>query len=100
MKGLYSHETGQRLPKGYDVRVHSDETLWELDPRHLEEDRRNVIEPLKQLPPKVIGNDVFAYRHFITSEDPGISVWLLTFFGRISFLAISGPVLPRQGTQM
>ncbi|HUR54016.1 MAG TPA: hypothetical protein VMZ71_07785, partial [Gemmataceae bacterium] len=83
-------ETGQRLPDGYDVRIHSDETLATLDPRDLEEDTLKVIEPLKQLPPKVIGNDVFAFRHFIAPEDPGVSVWLLTFFGGISFLAMTG----------
>lgn len=91
VKGLYFKETERRLPDGYDVRVHSDETLATLDPGDLEEDTRNVIEPLKRLPPKVIGNDVFQYRHWVAPEEPGISVWLLTFFGRISFLAMTGP---------
>ncbi len=89
--GLYFKETGRRLPDGYDVKVHSDETLASLDPCDLEEDTRNVIDPLKRLTPKVIGNNVFAYRHWIASEDPGVSVWLLTFFGTISFLVMSGP---------
>jgi hypothetical protein len=91
VKGLYFRETGQRLPDGYDVRVHSDETLATLDPRDLEEDTRNVIAPLQRLEPKVIGNDVFAYRHWIAPEDARISVWLLTFYRDISFLAITGP---------
>jgi hypothetical protein len=91
VKGLYFKETEGRLPAGYDVKVHSAETLATQDPRDLEADTRNVIAPLKQLAPKVIGNDVFAYRYWIAPDVPGLSVWLLTFFSRISFLALTGP---------
>jgi hypothetical protein len=96
VKGLYYDATGQRLPCGFDVKVHSDETLATFNPQDLEEDTRNVIAPLQQLDPRIIGGHVFAYRHWIAPENPGVSVWLLSFFGSISFFAMTGPTLLQQ----
>ena len=91
VRGIFYYETGHRLCSGYDVNVHSDDTLREQSAEILDELHRNTLIPLSKIPPKIIGNGVFMYRFHITQEDPFVSVWALTFYERVSFLALTGP---------
>lgn len=91
VRGLFFHVTGQRLHPDYDVAVHSDDTLREKPEEVLEELRQTILIPLARIPPKVIGNGVFMYRFHITNGDPFLSVWALTFYGQVAFLALTGP---------
>lgn len=93
VRGLYFEETERRLENGYDVAVHSNETLTHQEPDLLAEFTRTILEPLASLPPRVIGDNVFIYRHGITKEDPNLSVWALTFYGKVSFVALTGPAV-------
>jgi hypothetical protein len=92
VRGLYYHETNSPLPPDHEVRVSSDDTFNDLPTAELAEYRQTIIEPLALIPARVIGNGVFRYR-FANVENQGvtISVWGLTFYGGISFLAITGP---------
>ncbi len=91
VRGLFFYETKQRLHPDYDIVVHSDDTLREYPKELLKELQQTILIPLAQIPPKVIGDGVFSYRFHITNEDPFFSVWALTFYKQISFLAFTGP---------
>jgi hypothetical protein len=90
-RGLYYHELKRRLPDGYEVLVHSDDTLSRAPPSVLEKLRETILIPLTAISPKIIAPGVFFYRFHADQEDPGLSVWALTFYERKSFLAITGP---------
>jgi len=91
VRGLFFNETGQRLHPGYEVRVHSDDTLRDEPAEVLEEWRQTIIIPLAHKTAKVIGNGTFSYRFHVTGEDPFLSVWALTFYSKVSFLCLTGP---------
>lgn len=91
VRGLFFHETSQRLPSDYDVDVHSNDTLREESKEVIEELRRNILIPLAQMSPNIIGEGAFFYRFHIIDEDPFFSVWALTFYGQVPFLALTGP---------
>jgi hypothetical protein len=90
VKGLFFHETGQRLYSPYEVKIYSDDTLEQCPPDVLDELKNTIIYPLAKIQPKVIGNGIFEYRFFIAQEMPFVSVWVLTFFEQIPFLCITG----------
>jgi hypothetical protein len=87
VRGLYYHEAGERIPDGYAVLVHSNETLAQLSPKDLQETTDEIIRPLANIAPKTIGNNAFAYRHAIPTRF--ISAWVLTFYGTVPFLAVT-----------
>jgi hypothetical protein len=92
VRGLFFHETGNRLHPSYMVNIHSNETLEECSAELLEELKQTIRIPLAQLSPRIIGNGVFSYRCHITKEDPFFSVWSLTFYEQVSFLCLTGPM--------
>jgi hypothetical protein len=91
VRGIFCYETGHRLRPEYDIDVHSNDTLRVQSAEILDELQRNTLIPLSKIPPKIIGDGVFMYRFHITQEDPFVSVWALTFYGSVSFLALTGP---------
>lgn len=91
VRGLYFHETGRRLSDEYAVGVNSDDTLMEEPLDVLAQWQEAIIRPMAAVPEKRIGDGVFGYRHVITTEDQDTSVWVLTFYGRKAFLALTGP---------
>jgi hypothetical protein len=94
VRGLYFSERKQRLPAGYGVLVHCDETLKRLPPDCLEQLQQTVILPLAAVEPKIVAPGVFFYRLMMAEDNPAASAWALTFYERRSFLAITGPTIP------
>lgn len=92
VRGLFFHETGNRLHPSYVVNIHSSETLEECSAELLEELKQTIWIPLEQLSPRIIGNGAFAYSCHIPEEDPFFSVWSLTFYEKVSFLCLTGPM--------
>jgi hypothetical protein len=90
VRGLYFHETGKRILQKYDVQIHSDDSLDQAPRSQVKEIQETIINPLASVPAKVIGANVFWYRFAITAKPP-ISVWALTFYSAVSFLALIGP---------
>lgn len=89
VRGLYYYETKRLLPIGSEVLVHCDDTLIALPVSELSEIVRTIITPLSHREAKVVEPESFSYRFQFFEEDPCVSVWALTFFSSISFLAIS-----------
>jgi hypothetical protein len=91
-RGLYYHELKRRLPDGYEVWVHSDDTLSHAPSDVLKNLQETILIPLAAMQPTMIAPGVFFYRFHVDQEDPGLSVWALTFYERKSFLAMTVPV--------
>lgn len=91
VRGLFAHEMCMRLADGYDVLVHSDDSLGDQLPEHVASLQKTVLGPLLRIPSKVIGDNVFSYRFLRTNEDPFVTVWGMIFYGNIPFLAFTGP---------
>lgn len=90
--GLYFHETGRCLPRGCSVVstgiAHPNRVLDDLLKQ-----QPKIYLLLTSQPRKVIGDDVFSYRFFVVPTEPRSSIWELTFYGSISFLTISSPIV-------
>jgi len=92
VRGLHYHETGASLPAEHDVVVASDETLSSLPAEELAEYRMTIIEPLAQVPRTILADRVFWYRVARVAQGAHeLSVWALTFYASITFLALTGP---------
>jgi hypothetical protein len=91
VRGLYFREMGRRLPKGYDVQVHCDDTLRATPQDALAELHATILLPLSSVEPKVVVPGVFEYRFKAAQDNEAISAWALTFYERKPFLALVGP---------
>lgn len=91
VRGLFYHESRRRLADGYGVEVRCNDSLADAPAEYLAEFCETICDPLSQIPPTVIGNDIFSYRFVITRENPDVSVWGLIFYGNVPFVALTGP---------
>jgi hypothetical protein len=90
VRGLYFHEQKRRMPDDHDVYVWCDETLIRLQREDYDHFQQKLIQPVMSEAPKVVAPGVFDYRFLMFDDGPG-SIWLLSFYERKSFLAITGP---------
>ncbi len=91
VRGLYFAESGNPLGLNNEVRVYSNEDLEGQPQDVMDQLKQTILIPLATYPPKVIGNNVFLYRHQIVKENPLFSVWGVSFYGRVPFLTMTGP---------
>jgi hypothetical protein len=90
VRGLHFHETGRLLPPGYEPRViHGGRmpTVNRLDLPFFE----RLFAPLGQAQWRSIGGRAFGYAFAPASDNPDATVWFLSFFGRLTFLAFTVP---------
>lgn len=87
VRGLFYHETGQRLPDTYGIVTVNADTILQHGPETAEELFRTIVAPLRTVPPKVIGQKTFAYKYQF-SQCPPTSAWHLTFYGTVPFLCM------------
>lgn len=83
VRGLYYHETNNRIPTGVDIRVNS------IRPEKIS--NKKIMLIYDSFIPKVFGDGVFSYRGEIFSEKSFTSVWFLTFFDAFLFLGFTLP---------
>ncbi len=81
------------VPDDYDIRILCNEFLKEESPEFVRNLQERIVIPLMKMPANVIGNGVFRYRCMMT-EKPPASVWELTFFEKIPYIAMIGPKRP------
>ena len=94
-RGLYWDRTRRPLPRGFNVKVVSDDTLKESPRDVVEQLQQTILAPLMKEPERTVGGGVFKFRGYIVPDHEGVSVWLMTFYGRMSFFAMTGPAEPR-----
>jgi hypothetical protein len=96
VRGLYFTESGNPLGLNNEVRVYADEDLEEQPVDVLEQLKQTILNPLATLPPKIIGDNIFLYRYQIMTENPLVSVWGVSFYGHVPFLAMTAPADARE----
>ena len=91
IRGLYFTESKHPLGLNNEVRVYCNEDL-ELQPHIiLDQIKQTILNPIENKTPKVIGNNVFLYRHQIVDENPKFSVWVVLFYRKVPFFCMTGP---------
>lgn len=94
VRGLYFAESGKPLGLNNEVRVFTSEEL-EAQPKDILDQLKNtILVPITALQPKIIGKDVFFYRHHIAPEDPIVSVWVISFYKQVPFFIMTGHSMP------
>jgi hypothetical protein len=88
-RGLYYHETKEILGASVEVRSHGLE-LWDKDDFAFFS--KYMLAPLLKKQKRVIGNDVFSYVYHIVPDEPKMSVWLMEFYNKIDFFAMTMPI--------
>jgi hypothetical protein len=91
VRGLYFAESHNPLGLGNEVRVYSNEDIEAQPSDIMEELKETIITPIMTTMPKVIGDSVFLYRHQIMDENPVFSIWVVSFYQEVPFLAMTGP---------
>ena len=86
VRGLFYTETGKRLPDTHDIAVVTAQELSDQEPVFTQEFLRTMVDPLRHIPPKVLGDNVFQYR-YVMGNFP-VSVWKLVYYGRIPFICM------------
>jgi hypothetical protein len=94
VRGLFARHTGAALGPDYGVRLFADDFIdWDrMPPEHV-----TVIQQMARglgaLPVHPVGH-VLRYQFAVPSPgEPRVSAWLLNFYGRLTFLAITGALV-------
>ncbi len=88
--GMHFHHTGRVLPPGYEPKViHGGRipTIARSDLPFFE----RLFAPLGQAQWQSIGGRAFGYAFAPATDDPDATLWFLSFFGRLTFLAFTAP---------
>lgn len=89
IRGLYFHETKTALPIGATVQS---VTLHDYTELHGHEpSKMALIECLKAIPSKTIGESTFTYWHFLIDGNSDRSFWCLEFYEQLAFLGATAP---------
>lgn len=91
VRGFYFAEVGKPLGLNTGLKIVLNEDLLDEPKGFIEELSKTILKPLASKEAKVIGNNIFSYRHHIAVEDPIVSVWGMSFYGHVSFLCFTGP---------
>jgi len=91
VKGLFYHEKKHRLPDNYEVRSQSEDSVRQRPPSEREFLEQNFIKPVLPQKRVKIGDGVFAYRFNTFADEPNSTVWILEFYERACFLALTSP---------
>ena len=84
VKGLFWHQTRERLPSYCEVDAAVVDQL-----RHFDEQLMNMCAEVLKEEPITLGNDVFNCWNKTTPEDKFTSLWILQFYSNIHFLCIT-----------
>jgi hypothetical protein len=87
---LHFNHTGRVLPLGYEPKVIHGGRMATVDRLDLPFFER-LLAPLRQAQWQSTGGRAFGYAFAKASDDPDATVWFLSFFGRLTFLAFTVP---------
>jgi hypothetical protein len=89
IQGLFYHEKGKCLPEQYETVAYVP-SKWAF--RRDEEVEKRLVELAtytRSQPSKVIGNGVFSYHFCACDEDDNSIVWVLIFYGGVTFVGMT-----------
>ena len=85
--GFFFKEVGEPINRSCFVGVVGDKELEEADPEFQEQVRLQFA----RIPMTTIGSGVFSFRAVRDRTDPRLTVWLMTFYRRVTFLSATLP---------
>lgn len=91
VRGLFYHETKNRLPRNCNITAWAEDGLVDLPSDVAESLRQTIVLPLLGQPVKSIGTGTFEYRYQLDRDEPYASGWLLSFYGSTAFLCLTVP---------
>ena len=91
VRGLYFAEVCEPLGLDVGLKILLNEDFQDEPKDVIEELSKTILEPLVSMDAKVVGDNIFTYRHHIAEENPSISVWGMSFYGHVPFLCFTGP---------
>jgi len=91
VRGLYFVESGKILGLENELCIYTNEDQELRDKDFLKQLKSTILVPLSATQPKVVGNNIFLYRYQMIKDDPLFSVWGMSFYGCVPFLAMTRP---------
>lgn len=91
VRGLFVNETGGILPKEALVSVWNEDGLSFMGKNHIKELQDTIVTPVTKNELHVIGTNTFTYQFALDSDKKWASAWILRFYEKTSFLAITLP---------
>jgi hypothetical protein len=88
VRGLYFHEQGIALPTDADVQTFAEDGLVGVEST-AQGNLKSIILQLYSKPPKVIGQNTLKYWVDFTRNVDFVSVWVLTFYEKVSFVTVT-----------
>lgn len=88
-KGLFYIERKRRLASGTRSLCMSERTLERMDAETKRMFEQGVLPPLLAVEPVSIARGVLIYRVSFPPDDANASTWILTFYGKVSFLVVT-----------
>ena len=90
-RGLFYKEKGRRLPDNYQVWICCTDYIYEHPLELTAAVMKDLITSALQSKSVTIGNDVFKYWCSFAIDEENSSAMVLSFYNRVSFLAITTP---------
>jgi hypothetical protein len=94
-RGLYFHESGMRVPEDFHVKAHSLDGFDWIDSSLNAQLSDMLGRVLNSTPPRILGENVFAYWFQPTIDNSMASLWVLKFYERVIFFAMVVPKTPQ-----
>ncbi|HIJ90087.1 MAG: HNH endonuclease [Desulfobulbaceae bacterium] len=91
VRGFYFAEVGKPLGFNIGVKIISNDDLQDEPQDFIKELKETILVPLASKEAKVIGDNIFSYRHHIAEEDSTVSVWGMSFYSHVPFLCLTAP---------
>jgi len=88
VRGIYYYKSGSKLPAEYGVGVYEGNGFWE------DEQTQALITAMSPIEHQ--GDDVFTCRYVRDNADPNRIAWLLSFYGRIGFFALTERIVVQE----
>jgi hypothetical protein len=90
-RGLFFHHHHEPLGSDYEARVFHDQLVdWS---KLTDENKRTIKDAARQLAtlPRIAIGRAFTYARWHAPEDQRVSAWLMTFYDKVVFIAITAP---------
>ena len=94
--GLFYREFRTRLPDDYCAVSMSDDE-YNRQPNDLKEMIGRMVSVVLSGRTRTVGEDVFSYQFTTASDQPLCSIWVMTFYGKLTFMTLT---LPRKNARL
>lgn len=90
IKGLFYYHFKEVIPKGYRVKAYCSEGMRNMSPNNIIKLQDNILIHLSKQQLHNV-KPIFEYKFITNKEDKFMSVWLMSFWGRVYFVGFTLP---------